>query len=45
MDGSSIVDGFYLYVHKGDEYQGHAAPTWPKWSPRNPKWKCLAPYD
>ena len=29
---------------KGDGWQSHMAPTWPKWSPRNLIWKCLAFY-
>ena len=46
QDGWIFHSGRILAIWtKGDGYQGYVAPTWLKWFPRNPKWKCLAPYD
>ena len=44
-DEPFMVDGFKLDGCKGDGQQSHMAFMWLKWSPRNLKGKCLAPYD
>ena len=39
------MDGFHMHGLEADGYWDHMAPTWLKWTLRNPKWKYLAPYD